>query len=262
MTSLPILLPKGFVPVVAVGDTIQVDQTIAEKKSDSHTVVISIPNELDIPVQKAGRTIKKNPGDSINPGDVIAIKKGFMGMGEQKVLSSVSGRVLTFERRTGELTIGIDEREGETSEGEKDTFPSPVAGKVTLCDNEKIVVETEKDTIIALKGHGSDVTGEAYAIKGSGEIALPLHELTPESIDKIVITSYLDRDGLVKAIGMGCKGIILNTLDESDSSYFDERGTDVPIVQVSDDDFSKLTKWSGKKLFVDGENKSIVLLHV
>lgn len=257
MTSLPIPLPDGFTPLVSAGDIIKAKQPIAEKKSSAHTVTISIPEELGIPPQKAGKTIRKNPGDSLEPGDVIAVKAGFLGMGEQKVLSSVSGKILTYERRSGELTIAVGDDESTKTE----LYHSPVDGKVTLCDNDKIVVETEKDGIVTTLGYGTHVRGE-IVVKPSKEGALPQHEITPDCIDKILVASHLDRDGLLKAIAIGCSGIIVKTFDEGDTTYFEERGSDIPLVQVPEEAFATILKWSGKQAFVDGESKSIVLLHI
>lgn len=258
MTSLPILLPDGFIPVVSVGDTITVDQSIAEKNNSETTVVINISEELSLPPEKTGKTVKKNPGDVIEPGDIIAYRRGFLKMGEQKVVSSISGKILTYDKRTGDMTILVSE--GGDNEGENEKFLSPIDGTVTLCDNEKIVVDTKTNTFIATRSSGGSIQAEVLYIKETGDGTLPLHALTTDIIGKVILTSSLSLDGLTKAIGMDAAGILVRSLTDTDADYLAEKHASFPILQVAEDDYVKLVKWSGKQLYIDGGKKSIILL--
>lgn len=259
MTELPILLPDGFTSLVSFGDTVAVQQPLAIKKATSGTAVINIAEELAIPPHKAGKTIKKNPGDTITPGDIIAVRSGILGMGGQKVVSSVTGKIVSYERRTGDLTIQI---EGEESKSEDENLLSPVDGKVTLVEESKIVIETEKNSIIAQVGVGGNAKGFVLYLPHEHSGPVPLHVLTSEIIGKIVVGHTFNRDGLLKAIGMEVSGIVVNMINESDTAYIAERNLTIPLVQVADDDYRKITKWAGKQIFLDGEKKNVVLLHL
>ena len=240
MTELPIRLSPGFTPLVSVGDTLKAKQPIAEKKTSSNTVIINIAEELSLQPEKVGKTIKKNPGDMIEPGDVIALRSGFLGMGEQRVISSIAGTILTFERRTAELTILVgSDRE---TDGESETILSPIEGKVTVCDNEKIVIESSSNAMVPITGTGGSVQAAVMHLKHDSDSPLPLHLLSPDTIGKIVVTHLLDRDGLVKAIGIDIAGVIVSQLNEEDEAYLKEKEIEMPVLQVSEDDYKKIAK--------------------
>jgi len=259
MTELPILLPDGFSPLVSVGDTVSTEHPLAVKKGSVGNVIINIAEELAIPITKAGKTIKKNPGDTIASGDVIAVRSGLLGMGGQKVVSNINGKIISYERRTGDLTIQI---EGEENGREDEQLLSPVDGKVVLVEDGKIVIETKKNSIVAQIGVGGNAKGFVVHLAYDTNGPVPLHALTPEVIGKIIVGKVFDRNGLLKAIGMEAAGIVVNIIDESDVVYVTERNLAIPLVQVADDDYQKIIKWAGKQIFLDGEKKNVVLLYL
>jgi hypothetical protein len=257
MTSLPIPLHDGYTPSVSVGDSVNVGQVLATKTVSPETAVINISRELHLTPEKVGKALRKNPGDTIEPGDVIASRKGLFGMGEQKVVSSITGTVSGFERRTGELVLHIG---GKTDSEKKEIF-SPVDGTIKVCDNEKIVIATEKDSFVPEKGIGGTIQAEILVLNHDADNPVPLHLLTSEIIGKVIVARIIDRDGLLKAVGMDTGGIIVTQLPDEDAAYLLEKKLSLPLVQVVSTDYEKLRKHEGKRVFVDGEKKNIVLLH-
>ena len=150
MISLPVQLPPGFTSLVTTGDTIRTGQTIAQKTTTNEQV-INISEQLGIPIKKVKNVLKKNPGDEVKEGDVIAVKKGFLGFDSHRVISRVNGVVDRYQRDSGNLII----KTGSQVMMEK--LVSPVDGTITLCDNKKIVIETEKNIALAQKGSGQAV---------------------------------------------------------------------------------------------------------
>src|SRR5438105_2270087 len=133
MTSLPVLLSKGFSPLVKSGDVVTVGQILAQNiyKDD---VIINLPNDLAIPLAKVKKVLKKNPGDTLSEGEIIAVKKSFLGVHQDAIISRISGTILRYERDTGNLVI-------KTSYATlTENLLSPVDGTVALCDNEKIII--------------------------------------------------------------------------------------------------------------------------
>ena len=76
MTSLPIEIPEGFIPLVTEGDIVTAGQIIAKKEAPQDEIV-NILQGLNIPRKHAKKVLKKSPGERINPGDIIAIKKNW-----------------------------------------------------------------------------------------------------------------------------------------------------------------------------------------
>ena len=104
MTSLPISLHDGFTPSVQTGDFIIVGQVIASK-TGSDEEIINIPQQLSISRSSAKKVIKKNPGDKVEKGEIIARKKSLLGTKSITLRSAVSGTVTRYERDSGSLVI-------------------------------------------------------------------------------------------------------------------------------------------------------------
>lgn len=254
MSSLPVHLPQGFTPLVAVGDTVTAGQPLATK-SGAGTAVINLATELGLSIDKTGKAVRKNPGDVVAPGDVIASRAGFLGMGEQKVVSSVAGSVVAYERRTGELTLRIA---GEAKDADE-TYPSPVAGEITICDNGEIVIESRgEETAPPALGVGGSVTAEVYCIHHEEHSPVPLHLLNHDVSGKIVAGRAFDREGLTKLLALEAAGIVTTQVEEDDLAYVAQKSS-LPLVTVSEEEFKKVMKKEGKEITLDGEQKKVVL---
>src|SRR5260221_14596954 len=107
MTALPIELPEGFVPLIKEGETVRPDQVLAKKDAPQDEVV-NIMQGLHVSREEAKKILKKGPGARINPGDIIALKKGMFGKVKGKIVSQISGTILRYERDTGNLFVRTD----------------------------------------------------------------------------------------------------------------------------------------------------------
>ena len=87
MTLLPVLLPEGYVLKVSANDKLTAGTVIAEKKSSGKEKIIHISQIFNFPAKDIKKALKKNLGDGILKGDVIAEKKGSLGMGSKKIIS-------------------------------------------------------------------------------------------------------------------------------------------------------------------------------
>jgi len=247
MVSLPISLQDGFIPSIKNGDQVVVGQVIASK-TDSDEEKINVPKELAIARNKVKKVLKKSPGDEVKEGDIIAQKKSFLGQ-TVTLRSRVSGTVTRYERDSGNLVI----KTGVSSE--PDNLISPVDGIVSLCDNKQIVIDTEKNVLIAEK-----VVGE----KGQGEILLlktddPYH-LNTQAIGKIVVGGNLTREMLLKGIGIGVIGLIGSKISDEDLDYLTEKKFKTPVLRIDELSLKKIIEWEGKKAFIDPESYSVIFL--
>lgn len=264
MTSLPILLPESYAPVVAIGTSVTVGQILAQSTT-SDEIIVNIANTLHCSVKKVNNTIRKNPGDSVTKGDLLALKTGFFGISQTALLSNVTGNVVRFERDTGNLVIKTLQPNSVPTQ----TLLSPVDGVVKLCDNEQIVLDTDKNVLTGEKGHGATGSGEVFILEKSlkpvekpEDNANLMFLLESNAIGKVLVGGVLPRDVIVKAIGMGLTGVVGTTIEDSDLEHIKERNLSTPVIQVNAVDIEKLLSWSGKKVFLDGESKSIVFLQL
>jgi len=245
MTLLPINLSKEFVPIVSKGQKVSVGEIIAKKKDSSSENVIHLQN-FGISSKEFKSSLKKNLGDKVVVGDIVAVKKKiFKG---QKILSDTAGTVSKIDEQNCDLYIKAE----STVEGKP--LISPVEGIVEICNNEQIVIKTAKNAISVKDALGKDAIGEFLYLK-----TLPLG--LNESIEgKIIANETLDKVSLYKALGLGAIGIIAVELKDLDFIEIQERNVDAAIVLVDKEEFKKLEKISGKKVLCDVKGKAILIL--
>ena len=138
MTLLPVVLPEGFAPKVSVNDKLTAGDIIAEKKGKGAEEAVNVSQILKDSPKKMTKFFKKNLGDSVSKGEIIAVKKGTLGFGTKKIIREFSGTVVKIDTETGNVVIHVT--------GGQDSLQkliSPVDGTVDFCDNEKIVIKTQ-----------------------------------------------------------------------------------------------------------------------
>ncbi len=247
MTLLPIILPNGFNPKISVKDKVSEGDILAEKENLYGETAINISLQLSVPPAKISQFLKKNLGDLVEKGDIVAVKKGALGMGSKQVLSELSGTVIKIDEEKGNLVIK------SPSVGNPETIISPVEGIIDFCNNEKIVIKTDKNVLVAIDSLGKENTGELLHIES-------LENLDKDVEDKILILKSIDKISLFKAIGLDVVGIITTEIEDTDFIDLAEKPIDISLAIVSKEDFDKLVKSKSKKVYLNGENKNIVIL--
>lgn len=255
MISLPIPLPNGFTPTISQGDTVTSGQTIAHLTAKDEQI-INIAEQLSVPLDKVKHVLKKNPGDQVTVGDIIAVKKGFLGLDQHKIKSRVDGVITRYERDTGNLVINT----GKATIAEY--VVSPVDGVVSLCNNEKIVIETDKHVVLGKKGNGYKIEGEVFILEASLNPDTPdsLYHLDGRAIGKIVVGGNLSKEILIKGIGMGAIGFIGTNIKDEDLEHLERKNHKTPVLEIKSETIEKLTNWNGKKIILDSKLKSIIFL--
>ena len=246
MTLLPVNLPEGAKPTVSVGDKIAQRDIIAKNKTSSIDQIIHLFKDCNILPKDIESSLKKNLGDSIKAGEVIAVKKKIFG--GEKILSKISGTLTKIDNIAGDLYIKTKEVELV------EDIISPVDGIIDFCNNEKIVIKTQKNTVVAKDAFGVDITAEIL-VKN-----LVLGNITQDVNNKIVVTENLDKISLYKSLGLGAKGIISVNLEGFDFSDFSENLVHEAVLIIEEKDFEKFKKNNGKKIIVNIKSKLIIIL--
>jgi hypothetical protein len=257
MTSLPIELPEGFVSLVTQGSSVATGQVIAQKEAPKDEIV-NILQGLNISRRQAKKTLKKGPGDTIHPGDIVAVKKNFFGKVQTSIVSQITGEILRYERDTGDLVVRT------IIEPSALEIISPVAGTITLCNNREIVIET-KDAIVS--------GGVALGINGEGTLFIlqesfgeeestadnALYYLDGRAEGKIVLVKTLTRDLLIKGDSIGASGFLSIEISDEDITYVREKDIQLPVLGVTEELVSRIHSWENKKVLIDIASKAIIL---
>jgi hypothetical protein len=254
MTSLPIELPEGFVPLVTQGDSVVIGQKIAEKEAPLDEVV-NIIESLKVSRSHAKKSLKKGPGERIEPGDIVAVKKNFLGKEKAKIISQISGTIIRYERDTGNLVVRTDR---ETAELE---LISPVAGTVTLCNNREIVIETEGAYLSDGVTIGESGEGTLLVLRESFDEGLDsaLYYLDSRAEGKMVLVKSLTRDLVIKGESIGVTGFLGTTITNEDIDYLQQKQLPIPVIEITEELVTNLHSWENKKIMVEVRSKAIIL---
>jgi hypothetical protein len=247
MTLLPILLPEGFSLKVSAGDKIAAGQILAEGQEKGKEEVIHIAHEFKLVPQKIIKTLKKNLGDSVAVGEVLAIKKSLLG--SQTIISEFSGIIIKIDETSGDLIIRV------SGGGEIKTINSPTVGVVDSCTEGKIILKTDKEALLALDGIGGEAEGAIEYLVDSDET-----KLDASIKGKILLTKAIDKVYVFKTVGLEAMGIITEKLEDVDFVDLEEKKVRMPVLEVSEEDFKKLVKEKDKNVYLFGKNKSIIIL--
>lgn len=271
MSSLPITLSSGFVPTVKVGDNVSKGDTLAIPTKDASSNTSTSQGDesiIDLSVIYAtrpgntGRLLKKSLGESIAVGDVLAERTSGLGLKKEQVLAKVAGTLFRFERDTGRLIIKKSDSSGSSDlviPVVLEPLLSPLDGKITVCNNEQIVIEGKTTALAGVRGVGGKASGELMIIPGKDGEPIESKAITGDMIGKVLLVPYMTRDALVKASAIGIAGVIGISIVQEDLDYLAEKKLDLPVVDIDKDTAKKLKEKSGRQIFIEGSEKILLL---
>ena len=248
MFSLPISLPNGYTLKTSENAAVKTGDILAERPVGKD-IIVPLAEKFGINPKKVMATLKKGLGDKVEAGDILAEKKGMIKV--KRAISQLEGTVLKLEEDTGNLYIRTD------STGEIETLKSPVDGKVTFCDNEKVVLETEKRALSASKSFGKEAKAELIYFNKE---KIEFEDIDKKIDKKIILAKTFDRAALSKAFGLGALGAIGLDIPDEDIDHFKKRELEAIIFQVDNKSFEELVKENGKQVYLNAENNIIVIL--
>lgn len=248
MTALPINLPEGFSPAIHEGEVVAIGQVIA-KKQNPGTQNINIAQILNVKLSNVKKVLQKFPGEKIEKGDIIAIKKSILGTKKTVLKSNIDGTVMRYERNTGNLVVNT----GMDSSTEE--ILSPIEGVAGICNNDKILINTEKNILSGRKSVGDLSTGEIFVLEVDD-----MYRIDSGAIGKIIIGRNLNREILLKGIGIGASGLIGTSILDIDIDHIREKNFTTPVMEIDEESMHRLISSESKKIFMDARTNSIIFL--
>lgn len=154
--TLPILPPAKY--LVTVGEKVTSKSMIAETVEDEEESIIAISELLHINPRNISKYLKKNIGEEVEAGDLLAEKTSLLT--SSSIKSPAKGKIKNIDLAYGTMTLVT-----HSLISKKRKIYSPVNGKVTHIDKNGISLEVEGHQLKAVKGKGREVLGEICYIK-------------------------------------------------------------------------------------------------
>lgn len=253
MTNLPIPIPQGFNIVVKADQKISSGDVIAISEDASSDLSINVAADLEIDPKKVAQTLSKKPGDRIEEGDLIAKKGGILG--SKEIHSKVSGTFVKLNEEDGTIVVRTD---GALDENSQVNISSPVDGSIVSCDNDKVVLKTDKEAILATEASGENAFGETLVFE-RGEVEAK--DIDDKVAGKIVVAKMFSRDACAKAMGLGTLGLIAEKIGGEYIESLREKKVKIPVLILTSENYKKLAqKKSAGKIIADAKNLVVIKL--
>ena len=148
-------LPRGSVAKVAIGQPVQALDVIAAAEVSEQHRVLKAARRLRVSAKELPEYLKKQVGDTITRGEVIAERPILLGISSRRVFAPDDGRIVRVA--DGRIVVEGGRKRIEVI--------ASVSGKVTSIDpGNYIVVETRGTLIQIAYGHGELSSGTLYVM--------------------------------------------------------------------------------------------------
>jgi biotin carboxyl carrier protein len=249
---LPIQIPKGFSVIVREGDVVAQGQVVARRSERFLERRIPLSTLLNVSPKKAAKLLRKNPGDSLREGELLAAKPSFISVTE--VVSQVSGTMLRFEHESGDLVFELQVTDQTVMD-----VSSPFAGTVREVAQDHIGLDTKNGGgVVATKGLGGNAEGMLLLLDPGPSGVADGQAIVVDMIGNIVLGPSFSREALVKASGVGVAGIVAAHIADDDVAFLAEKRMLLPILIVGEESFRSLAKLVGKKVYLDTIGKTVL----
>ncbi len=246
-------------PSVKVNDKVEAESVIAHCEVSAGQRLVKVANVLGVSRHTVKKYLLRNVGDRIYQGEIIARKKGVLGVGKNELKSPVDG-VITDVDKNGDLLVKF--------------LPMPVR----LVAGASGLISSIREDSITVRTFGTEITG-AVGLGKSREgiikvIGKPTEFILPQKIDAtcqgrvLVGGAHIDRAAIEKALTIGVKGVVVGGIDYRD---FISLGvtSDVGItiivtegfgtVSMGNDIYEAFNKLNDKFAFVNGSERTILV---
>jgi len=207
-------LPIPGQVLVEQGDTVEFDTIVAKTSVPGGVEIMKLVHLLGIDPEEIGRYMRKKVGENVAKDEIIAEKKGLLGMFGSIAKSPTTGVVQQVSTLTGQVTIVEPPVPLE--------IKAYVPGKVErILTNEGVVVRTSGALIQGIFGVGGETHGEIAVAVTSPDEMLTGDKILDTHKGTIVVGGSLVRaEALKKAISIGVKGIVVGGVEDKDLADF------------------------------------------
>lgn len=251
---------------VSVGEEVSPSDIIGTCEVSSGFRIINLSHSLSIQPKDIEKYLKKQIGQRIYKGELLAFKEGSF-FGGKKIVIAPSDSTLDFiNTKTGEVRMSIFPK--------KISLPAGVFGIVDGIDHAKsrVFIKTLSSRIYGILGTGRSREGILHVV-GKREEMVSASKITPDMSDAILLGgSLISKEVISQAISGGASGIITGGLNGEDYksiaggkiSFPKKMETDIGITIIATEGFGSipvgwdvyelLLNYNGKFITIDGNS--------
>lgn len=229
---------------VKEGDRVDASSVVAHCEVSAGQRLVKVAHTLGVSRRDVKKYLLRSIGDRIYQGEIIARKKGVLGLGRKELKSPADG-VITSIDETGDIIVKF--------------LPMPVrlvagaSGLIGDIREDAIIVRTFGSEIVGSAGLGKPREGIIKMIANQNEFIIP-QKIDSSCQGKILVGgSHLDRASIEKALTIGVKGIVVGGIDYRDFMSLGVE-SDVGITIIVTEGFGTVTM--GKDVYEAFSNEN------
>lgn len=268
--TIPRHIPFGSTVKVKPGDQVAVDTIIAESFSSLGYRNIKVAQVIGVNPSSLEKYITRKIGDRIYKGEILAEKKGSLGIGKKIMTAPLDGIIKDIHKNDGVVTIEYLPTQEKTA--------SFIKGEVIKSDNpETMLIKSNVTQINGILGTGKERTGFIKVLVKPDDFLLP-HNLDISCHKAIIVGgAMISRATLEKALAIGVSAIItggihlkdLESLGAKKKIQEDGKSSDVGItvivtegygrIPMGEDIWITLFTLNGKLALVSGDEHKVII---
>jgi len=238
--------------LVRVGDWLEPQDVVARGSRPGQIRLVDVAKALAVSDEQASKYLRKSTGDAIQTGEIIAVKRGPIGLFSKAYRSPIDGSVITVSR--GRVLLQSAPETLELTAALRGQVVKVIAGYGAL-------IETQGGLVEGVWGLGERSWGVLKMAVASPDQPLTAKSIEAKSQGYILVGgSVLDAAALMQASKMKVKGIVVGGIH---ASLMEEVGAGLPFPLVITEGlgempmasvvFDLLQSAEGQEAFISGQ---------
>lgn len=254
---------------VKTGQIIEPQDILGEDIVDAGFSSINLARLLKVPPSHVGRFLERPVGSKFYQGELVALKKGFLGLGEQVVTSPTDCVAEELNLVTGELRLKLLPKKHKIFAG--------MFGVVdAVSSSGEIVIRTQATEIFGLFGSGIQRFGELIILGDKASLTTKLQIKNLHAGMILVSGALILGAALREAVGMDAAGVIIGGINARDAKAIcgetrpgmqkdTDMGTSLVVTEgfgplpIGEDIFDILKEHEGRLCLISGNSAKVIL---
>ena len=193
-----------------VGDVVRADQVVARTQLPGKVYPVNVANQLGVDAGQLVSCMKKQVGDAVEEGELIAKSAGIFGLFSSEATAMVSGTIQSISAVTGQVIV-----QAHPIPVEIDAYINGTV--VEVHPGEGCVVQAAATLVQGIFGLGGEVQAELIMAAERPDQVLDAADLGPHLAGHILVGgAFITLAALRRAVELGVAGIVTGGFDYDD----------------------------------------------